>query len=161
MVRSLLTHGLILFVLVAASGARADPTGALTEADRSAIRGVIEAQIAAFRADDGATAFSFASPSIQRQFGDPATFLAMVRTAYMPVYRPREVRFDRLIEARLGPRTDLGDPPGPARVEPVQTVLLVGPELEVVTAYYVMEKQADGSWRINGCMLKEFPDRAL
>ena len=115
----------MLFVLAVASGARAEPASSLTEADRSAIRGVIEAQIAAFRADDGPTAFSFASPSIQHQFGDPATFLAMVKTAYMPVYRPREVRFDRLVEDRA---------------EPVQTVLLVGPELEVVTAYYVMEK---------------------
>jgi Domain of unknown function (DUF4864) len=161
MVRSLLTQVVVLLVLAAANGARADAAGSLTEADRSAIRGVIEAQIAAFRADDGATAFSLASPSIQRQFGDPATFLAMVRTTYMPVYRPREVRFDRLFEARLGPRTELGGRSGPARVEPIQTVLLVGPELEVVTAYYVMEKQADGRWRIDGCMLRESPDRAL
>ena len=146
MVRSLLTQALILVVLAVVSGVRAEPGSSLSEADRSAIRGVIEAQIAAFRADDGPTAFSFASPSIQRQFGDPATFLAMVRTTYMPVYRPREVRFDRLIEDRA---------------EPVQAVLLVGPELEVVTAYYVMEKQADGSWRIDGCVLRDSPDRAL
>jgi Domain of unknown function (DUF4864) len=146
MVRSLLTQVVVLLFLAAANGARADPAGSVTEADRSAIRGVIEAQIAAFRADDGATAFSFASPSIQRQFGDPATFLAMVRTGYLPVYRPREVRFDRLV-------VDQG--------APVQTVLLVGPEFEVVTAYYVMEKEADGSWRIDGCVLRESPDRAL
>jgi Domain of unknown function (DUF4864) len=142
MVRSLLTQVMVLLALAGASGARADPAGFLREADQRAIREVT----AAFRADDGATAFSFASPSIQRQFGDPATFLAMVRTAYLPVYRPREVRFDRLVDGR---------------VEPVQTVLLVGPELEVVTAYYVMEKEADGSWRIDGCVLAENPDRAL
>jgi hypothetical protein len=144
MVRSLLAAGVLMLGLAAA--ARADPAGSLTDADRNAIRGVIEAQIAAFRADDGAAAFGFASPSIQRQFRDPATFLAMVRTGYVPVYRPREVRFGRLIEDR---------------VEPVQAVLLVGPEFEVVTAYYVMEKEADGSWRIDGCMLWEAPDQAL
>jgi Domain of unknown function (DUF4864) len=118
----------------------------LTLADRSAIRGVIEAQIAAFRADDGVAAFGFASPSIQRQFGDPVTFLTMVKTGYLPVYRPREVQFRDLIEDRS---------------EPVQRVLLVGPELDVVTAYYVMQRQADGTWRIDGCVLRQVPERAL
>jgi Domain of unknown function (DUF4864) len=146
MIRSLLARGLMLLVLVAATGARADDATPLTEADRNAIRAVIEAQIAAFRADDGVTAFSFASPSIQRQFGDPVNFLTMVRTGYMPVYRPREVQFRALIEDRS---------------EPVQPVLLVGPELEVVTAYYVMQKQPDGTWRIDGCVLRQVPERAL
>jgi hypothetical protein len=146
MVRFLLMHGLLVLWLAAAAGARADEATPLTEADRSAIRTVIEAQIAAFRADDGVTAFGFASPSIQRQFGSPAVFLAMVRSGYMAVYRPREVRFGDLIEGRR---------------EPVQAVLLVGPKLEVVTAYYVMEKQANGVWRIDGCVLRDAPDRAL
>ena len=146
MVRSLLTRGLLVLVVAAAAGARADETTPLTEADRSAIRAVIEAQIAAFRADDGVTAFRFASPSIQRQFGNPTDFLAMVRTGYVAVYRPREIRFGDLVERRP---------------EPVQPVLLVGPKLEVVTAYYVMEKQADGAWRIDGCVLRDSPDQAL
>jgi hypothetical protein len=45
--------------------------------------------------------------------------------------------------------------------EPVQPVLLVGPDLEVVTAYYAMQKQPDGTWRINGCILAPAPDEAL
>ncbi len=146
MIRSLLARGLTLLVLAAATGARADDATPLTPADRSAIRGVIEAQIAAFRADDGVAAFGFASPSIQRQFGDPVTFLTMVKTGYLPVYRPREVQFRDLIEDRS---------------EPVQRVLLVGPELDVVTAYYVMQRQADGTWRIDGCVLRQVPERAL
>ena len=117
----------------------------LTAADRAAIRTVIEAQLAAFQADDGASAFGFASPAIQRQFGSPANFLAMVRTAYRPVHRSREVQFRDLVEVAG---------------EPVQLVLLVGPDFEVVTAYYAMERQADGSWRINGCVLQEAPDQA-
>jgi hypothetical protein len=117
----------------------------LSADDRGAIRAVIEDQLAAFQADDGATAFGFASPAIQRQFGTPADFLAMVRTAYRPVHRPREVQFRDLVK-------DAG--------EPVQLVLLVGPEFEVVTAYYAMQRQADGSWRINGCVLQAAPDQA-
>jgi hypothetical protein len=109
----------VLVVLALGGPHVARAADALDEADRQAIRGVIEAQLAAFQADDGATAFGFASPAIQEMFGDPATFLAMVRTSYVPVYRPREVRFERLI-LHQG--------------EPVQLVLLVGPNLEVVTA---------------------------
>ncbi len=82
---------------------------------------MIEAQLAAFQDDDGARAFGFASPAIQQQFGSPSNFLAMVRTAYLPVYRPREVRFRELALVQG---------------EPVQLVLLVGPDLEVVNAFY-------------------------
>ena len=136
----------VLLVLALGGPAAARAAEALEAADRQAIRSVIEAQLAAFQADDGTTAFGFASPAIQEMFGDPATFLAMVRTGYMPVYRPREVRFERLI-LHQG--------------EPVQLVLLVGPDLEVVTAYYAMQKQPDGSWRINGCFLVPATDEAL
>ena len=145
MIRWLMTLPVVL-VLALGGPATARADEALEDADRQAIRSVIEAQLAAFKADDGAAAFGFASPAIQEMFGDPATFLAMVRTSYMPVYRPREVRFERLV-LHQG--------------EPVQLVLLVGPDLEVVTAYYVMQKQPDGSWRINGCFLQPATDEAL
>jgi hypothetical protein len=145
MVRSFLTLP-ILLVLALGGPAMARADEALEDADRQAIRSVIEAQIAAFQADDGATAFGFASPAMQQMFGDPATFLAMVKTSYLPVYRPREVRFERLILLQG---------------EPVQPVLLVGPDLDVVTAYYAMQKQPDGSWRINGCVLGPAADEAL
>jgi hypothetical protein len=135
----------MLAALAIGTPAGAGEDSALSAADRNAIRTVIEAQLAAFRADDGATAFGFASPSIQRQFGNPATFLAMVKAAYMPVYRPREVQFRRLVEIEG---------------EPVQLVLLVGPDFAVVTAYYIMQQQADGTWRINGCVLREAADQA-
>ena len=145
MIRWLLTLP-VLLVLTLGAPAPAHADEALEAADRQAIRSVIEAQLAAFQADDGATAFGFASPAIQEMFGDPASFLAMVRTSYMPVYRPREVRFQGLI-LHQG--------------EPVQLVLLVGPDLEVVTAYYAMQKQSDGQWRINGCFLGPAADEAL
>jgi hypothetical protein len=145
MIRSWLALAVMVAALAVATLARADEDSPLGEADRNAIRGVIEAQLAAFQADDGETAFGFASPSIQRQFGDPATFLAMVKAAYMPVYRPREVQFRRLVELAG---------------EPVQQVLLVGPDFAVVTAHYIMQRQPDGSWRINGCVLGEAADQA-
>jgi hypothetical protein len=142
MIGSWLARGCMLVVLTLAGPAAAD----LAERDRAAIRSVIAAQLAAFQADDGERAFGFASPAIQQQFGTPSNFLAMVSTAYGPVYRPREVRFGELAVVRG---------------EPVQLVLLVGPDLEVVNAFYAMQQQADGSWRINGCMLEPAADEAL
>lgn len=135
----------ILFVLVLGASVRAAEQ-IVGEGDQQAIRSVIEGQLAAFRADDGETAFGFASPAIQEMFGNPTNFLAVVKTGYLPVYRPREVRFDRLVSFQ-------GDP--------VQLVLLVGPDLEVVTAFYVMQQQPDGTWRINGCVLQPAADQAL
>jgi hypothetical protein len=146
MVRAVFRVGLLLALLVSVGGlARAEGVADLSGADRATIRQVIEAQLAAFQADDGTTAFSFASPMIQTMFGDPASFMTMVRTGYLPVYRPREVEFQGLIDFRG---------------QPTQLVLLVGPENEVVTAYYLMERQPDGTWRINGCILRPAAERA-
>ena len=56
-------------------------------------RAVIEAQIAAFLADDFAAAFAFASPNIQAIFGNAERFGQMVTQGYPMVHRPAEVRF--------------------------------------------------------------------
>lgn len=131
---------------MAAAPARAQaPASDVPSADRAAIRGVIGAQIEAFRRDDGAAAFAFASPGIQRLFGDPDSFMRMVRGGYQPVYRPRDVVFRDLV--RLS-----GDL--------VQVVEVVGPDGRRVLALYPMEQQPDGSWRIAGCQLVEPDDES-
>jgi ketosteroid isomerase-like protein len=134
-----LTASLLLGFAGPAGTARAQDTGG---ADRAAIREVIEAQIDAFRRDDAAGAFSFASPTIKRQFGTAETFLGMVRTGYRPVYRPREIEFQGLEAAEDGDGL-------------VQRVLLIGPDGQPVEALYLMQRQPDGRWRINGCILTE------
>lgn len=62
----------------------------------------------------------------------------MVRASYQPVYRPRSVVFEDI-----------------TTVEgiPTQQVLLLSPDGEPVMALYLMEKQSDGTWKINGCYL--------
>jgi hypothetical protein len=62
-------------------------------ADPGAIRGVIDGQIEAFRADDFASAFDFASPNIRRLFGDPGNFGRMVRGGYPMVWRPERLDY--------------------------------------------------------------------
>lgn len=134
----------LLFILVLALAftpvtARSGALDGVSDGDRSEIRAIIERQLAAFQRDDGVTAFGFASPTIRAIFGTPENFMSMVRSGYAPVYRPREVEFQ-----------DLADLDGVL----TQRVLLVGPDGRVVVAHYFMQRQPDGAWRINGCVLK-------
>ncbi len=101
--------------------------------DQRAILGTIQAQLQAFQRDDGARAFSYATPRLRQLFGTPENFMAMVRDGYQPVYRPRSVEFldARIIDGQIG-----------------QAVRFVGPDGAAVIAVYTMEQQPDGSWRI-------------
>lgn len=131
-----------LCLLVAAASLPVAPAlGAdrgVTAADGRAIRELIEAQLAAFRSDDAERAFSYASPSIRTQFGDAATFMAMVRTGYPVVYRPATVAF-------LLPES--------ADDQVIQRVRLTDANGAAWLAIYSMQRQADKSWRINGCVV--------
>ena len=111
----------------------------LSADDRAAIRDVIQAQVDAFRRDDGEAAFALASPEIQRMFGTAEIFMDMVRQGYRPVYRPRRFDFDEVVI--------LGS-------QPAQKVDVVGPDGRPVIAVYPMTRLPDGRWRIDGCFLK-------
>ncbi|HEY8565336.1 MAG TPA: DUF4864 domain-containing protein [Beijerinckiaceae bacterium] len=124
----------IIVFFLAWSGAAA----ALESADKSAIRGVIEQQIDAMRRDDGAAAYGYAAPTIQRMFPNQESFMRMVREGYRPVYKPRSVLFGEL--------KDSAD-------EITQSVLLRDADGEDWLAIYSLERQADGSWKISGCRL--------
>lgn len=113
-------------------------------ADGNAIVSVIQSQLDAFKGDRAVEAFGYASPGIQAMFGTPDRFMQMVRTGYGAVYRPREVQFlDLVVE----------------QGELAQRVLFVGPDGVPVIAYYFMERQPDGSWRISGVTLRPSNDR--
>lgn len=121
--------------------ARADETPTtLAPADRQAIHGVIQQQLDAFRADDAGTAFGDASPGIQGMFGDPGHFMAMVKNGYQPVYRPRSTVFGSLVEID-------------GRI--VQKLHLVGPDGSAALALDHMEREPDGTWKVDGCQLLE------
>ncbi len=122
-------------VVFAPALAAAEPLGA---GDRQAIRSIIQSQLNAFQRDDGHEAFSYASPGIRRSFQTPEIFMAMVRSGYAAVYRPRAVEFLETL-AKAG-RT-------------VQMMRFVGPDGVAVIAMYTMERQPDGTWRISGVVL--------
>jgi len=132
-----------LAIVVLLSPAQAQQTTVPTAAERQAIVAVISAQLAAFQRDDGAGAFAYASPTIRRKFGTSENFMAMVRGGYRAVYRPAEVAF---LETRV------------ERGITVQLVRLLGPDGRSVVAAYEMQRQSDGSWRINGVFLVELDE---
>jgi hypothetical protein len=127
----------LLGVLVSlVSGAQAQD---VSDADRKAIRDIIQSQVDAFRHDDGDAAFALASPSIRGMFGSSDIFMDMVRQGYQPVYRPKEFDFAEIVTLDG---------------QVTQKVHVVGPDGRPVTAFYPMTQLPDGSWRINGCYLQ-------
>ena len=62
------------------------------------IQSTIQSQLQAFQADDFATAFTFASPTIKGIFGTPENFGRMVVQGYPMVHRPAAVKMLELRE---------------------------------------------------------------
>ena len=139
-----------VFLAIAGQAAAAPPQGlaqatgeqvTLPEADRTAIRQVIESQLQAFQRDDGTAAFSYAAPGIQSKFESAETFMEMVRSGYQTVYRPRAVQFKDIISLEGAP---------------AQRLIVIGPDGVPMIAVYPMRRMLDGSWRIDGCVLVPF-----
>jgi len=114
-------------------------------ADIASVQAVISAQIEAFKRDDGEVAFSFAAPDIRKMFATPDIFMAMVRQQYAPVYRPRYIEY---LE------------PFVTEKHVFQPLILSGENGITVLARYVVERQADGDWRITSVTLSPAPEQA-
>src|SRR5687768_15922595 len=80
--------------LFAASIAAVGSSGA-GQAEISAAQRVIEAQLKAFQADDGARAYSYAAPGVKRIFPSVDAFMSMVESGYLPVRRPKRYSFGK------------------------------------------------------------------
>ncbi|MEO0402487.1 MAG: DUF4864 domain-containing protein [Pseudomonadota bacterium] len=112
-----------------------------TLAQGTEIEGVIGNQIEAFKADNFAEAFQFASPSIQGIFRTPENFGRMVTQGYPMVWRPAEVTY-------LNLRQENG--------AYWQTVRIVDGDGAVHLLDYRMLETEDG-WKINGVQLLQAP----
>ena len=119
--------------LLGIANAGAEPVAA---DEAKAVRAVVEAQLAAFAADDAKRAFSYAAPSIRDMFGTPDRFMEMVRSGYPVVYRAASVIF-------LNPLRVQG--------QLFQGVQLTDADGNLWLATYRLERQPDNSWRISGC----------
>ena len=119
--------------------------GRLKASDVAEIRAVIHRQIDALGRDDARGAFALVAPGAQEAYGTPERFLDTMRTSYPAVYRPAKVAFLDLVV--------MGD----QVVQPVQLTERSG---AVWVAYYAMQRQRDGAWRMNGCRLVQ-PTRTI
>lgn len=119
-------------LMLTPSTARAD--------DAADARLIIESQIDAFLSNDATTAYSFAAPAIKQIYPDESRFFDMVKRGYQPVYRPGNFAFGRSKAAADG--TGI-----------VQEVIIQGPDGQDWTALYSLERQPDGSFKINGVQM--------
>ncbi|MER9128254.1 DUF4864 domain-containing protein [Mesorhizobium sp. M0768] len=110
------------------------------DAEVKAAQTVIDGQLRAFIANDGAIAYSFAAPNVKRIFPTVDTFMNMVTNGYPPVRKPRTYSFGKAEETAPG--------------SIVQQVLIVGPDGKDYEAVYMLQQQPDGTFRITGCSLR-------
>jgi|TARA_R110002049_G_scaffold44333_3_gene129817 hypothetical protein len=123
--------GLILSALLSFGAAAQD----------AEIQSTIKQQFEAFKADDFAAAFEFATPRLQGLFQNPENFRRMVTTGYPMVMLPAEVRFlDRRAQGEaIWQKVQITDAKG-------FTHLLA----------YLME-QTDEGWRIGAVQILDAP----
>jgi hypothetical protein len=106
--------------------------------DAPDVQGIISRQLDAFAHDDAASAYAFAAPGIQEKFPSADAFLAMVKETYPPVYRHRSVQYGK--QSREGDQIEQG-------------VVFVDPDNVVWGGVYTLGQQADGGWKITGCVI--------
>ena len=107
-------------------------------AEWTAIKAVIEAQLAALKRDDGRAAFAFATRSLQRQFESPENFMRMVHAGYQSLI---DARYSEFLEGAV------------IDGNTIQPLRLVLNDNTVLVALYQMQKEDDGTWHIAGCLL--------
>jgi len=115
------------------------------QAQGAEIQGTIDRQFDAFKVDDFTTAFTFASPDLQRLFGTPENFGRMVTQGYPMVWRPAAVDY-----------LDLRELEGTYR----QTVQITDDKGRFHYLEYTLIEMPDG-WRISGVRILEAPDAAV
>ncbi|BDT66771.1 hypothetical protein os1_09350 [Comamonadaceae bacterium OS-1] len=128
--------GTALAALLLSLSALAAP---LSTQEAKNVRSVIQAQLAAFAADDAAKAFSYAAPNVRKSLVSAEHFMAMVRGQYAVVYRPASVAF-------MKPERD-----GDLVVQPVQ---MSDAEGVAWLTIYTLQQQKNKQWRITGCFVQ-------
>ncbi|MBL6431185.1 MAG: DUF4864 domain-containing protein [Alphaproteobacteria bacterium] len=116
--------------------------GSAQAQDAAQLKGIVEKQIAAFRAGD-ARRLRLCRPTIKRLFR-PRPFYRHGEARIRPVYNPSSVAFGNLRDTARGP---------------VQEVFVTDAKGQQWLALYSFEQQEDGSWKISGCVLTKAPAR--
>jgi hypothetical protein len=110
------------------------------DAEIKAGQAVIDGQLKALIANDGAKAYSYAAPNVKQIFPTVDAFMNMVTNGYAPVRQPQRYSFGKVEQT------------GPGSI--IQQVLIVGPDGKDYEAVYTLQQQPDGSFQITGCSLR-------
>ena len=110
------------------------------DAEIKAGQAVIDGQLKALIANDGAKAYSYAAPNVKQIFPTVDAFMNMVTNGYAPVRQPQSYSFGKVEKT------------GPGSI--IQQVLIVGPDGKDYEAVYTLQQQPDGSFQITGCSLR-------
>jgi hypothetical protein len=110
------------------------------DAEIKAGQAVIDGQLKALIANDGAKAYSYAAPNVKQIFPTVDAFMNMVTNGYAPVRQPQSYSFGKVEQT------------GPGSI--IQQVLIVGPDGKDYEAVYTLQQQPDGSFQITGCSLR-------
>ncbi|HCY64652.1 MAG TPA: hypothetical protein DHV59_17890 [Oxalobacteraceae bacterium] len=110
----------------------------LRESEMAQIRSAVQAQIEALAKDDAVKAFDLTTEDTRNRLGSPDNFLKMIKEKYDPVYRHRMALYS-------SPQIVLG--------KVYQAVRLTDLDSHVWVAIYLMHKDEEGTWKIDGCQL--------
>ena len=127
-----------IFIALILSPAVAAKENLLSESDQQAVQQVIEGQISAFKTDDYSTAYSFAAPNVRHAFPSVQMFIEMVRSQYMPLYRPVSYLFGRntLSEGRV-----------------YQELIVTDPNRQLWQIIYTLRQQDDKTWKVTNVVM--------
>ncbi len=134
----------LAFSLVAAAQALAQQP--LSEEAQAEIRAVVTRQLDALKRDDAAGAYALAAPVFRARYGTADRFLAGLKADYAAIAGARSVTFQ-----------DIAFNAG----RPVQKLLVVGPDGKAVFAYFSMERQANGAWRVANTAVTSLEGRGI
>jgi hypothetical protein len=112
----------------------------VSPADAVAIHAVVQTQLDAFADDDAVAAFELATADTQTKVGSADNFLHMVKKHYNPIYRHQTVIFSH---------------PEVIEGETIQLVRLTDRDSHVWLAIFRMQREMDGTWKIDNCHLLE------
>ncbi|MES2536040.1 MAG: DUF4864 domain-containing protein [Pseudomonadota bacterium] len=124
-----------LLAPLATCGASAEEVAA---PDAQEIHALVQEQLEAFANDDAEKAFDLTTDSAREQLGSADDFLLMIKTEYPAIYRHRRALFS-VAESVAG--------------NTFQIVRLTDGENNVWLAIYQVERESNGRWKIDGCIL--------
>jgi hypothetical protein len=130
-----------LMLLVLALPARADHFSI------HEVQNTITEQITAFRSGDHARAYELSAPNVRKNYPTLASYMALIKDSFQPIANARAFVFGPVDEINISTIT--------------QEVIIEGSDGGTYQAFYTLELQGDGVWRITGVTIQQANDRLI